>query len=121
MNDLFNEAVEFLNNARALIVTGDCSIERRDENLQFEKRYGLRHDQKLRMLLELIPQDCYCIEPNDNPRYEEARVYKFKHTYDLNSYGEMERVSAYIKMYIHEDKTYDKVIVISFHKDRMSK
>lgn len=119
MNDLTNRAFEFLNQARVLFVTGEFKIERRLENLQFEKRFGLRHEQKKEMLLALIPEDCFSIEPNDNLRYKDAMVYKFKHTYDINSYGEIERVTAYIKMYLDEEKAYNTVIVISLHEDNL--
>ncbi len=36
---------------------------------------------------------------------------------DIIVYGEKETVKLYIKMYIRENKNFDIVIVISFHKE----
>ena len=81
--------------------------------------YSLKHEQKVRLIKELTAEDCIEISPNDNHRYEESEVYIFIRDYNLSTYGESECVTLYIKMYLHEEKTYDLVVVISFHPEGM--
>gem|GEM_PF-1854694 len=69
------------------------------------------------MLLALNGTDCTAIEPNNNSRYREALVYKFMKVYELDYFGDTCDVTVYIKQYIIEEKTYDLVMVISFHED----
>lgn len=56
---------------------------------------------------------------NNNPRYETDEVYIFFKETVLPVFGEPENVKLYLKMYIREARTYDIVIVISFHKEGM--
>lgn len=67
----------------------------------------------------MTADDCTGIEPNDNPRYPEAEVYKFIKACHLNVYGEETDVTLYIKAYLREKQYYDLVIVISFHEEGM--
>lgn len=63
--------------------------------------------------------DCVSIDKNDNPRYPDADVFFFVKTVDLESYGETETVTLYIKDYIIEADRMEQVIVISFHREGM--
>ena len=121
MPDFYTEACDFLNRARALLATGDCEIAIRPENEEFTKKFGLKDATKRNMLMQLTPDDCVNISPNDNPRYAEATVYTFHKNYDIERYGEMENVPVYAKMYIRELSAYDIVIVISLHEDKTKK
>ena len=69
------------------------------------------------MIRSLESKDCFSIEPNDNFRYPEATVYKFRKEFELSSFGIEENVKVYIKMYIMDLDYYEKVMVISFHRD----
>ena len=71
------------------------------------------------ILRSLTADDCIGIEPNNNPRYPEAEVYKFIKACRLYVYGEETNVTLYIKAYLREKQYYDVVIVISFHEEGM--
>lgn len=79
----------------------------------------MTQDEKISILLSLSAEDCCQIEPNNNPGYDENDVYVFIKDAELLCYGEPQTVNLYIKMYIRETKTYDTVIVISFHEEGM--
>ncbi len=109
---------EFLAAVKSIIKTGDFIIEPRDKNIAFMQKYKIKHRDAICMVEQLELEDCYSVEPNNNPRYAEAEVYKFKRKYDLRGYKEdTESVVVYIKMYLMEKKTYDDVVAISFHRD----
>lgn len=79
----------------------------------------MTQDEKTNILLSLSAEDCCQIEPNNSPGYGENVVYVFIKDAELFCYGEPQTVNLYIKMYIRETKTYDTVIVISFHEEGM--
>ena len=111
------EARKFLERVRSLLATNEFQISIRDKNQEFLEKYKIKDHKIKEMLLVLNGTDCIAIEPNNNPRYREARVYKFAKVYELDYFGDACIVTAYIKMYIVEEKTYDLVMVISFHED----
>lgn len=74
---------------------------------------------KIKILKDLVPEDCVKIESNDNPRYEESEVYVFIKLVEILVFGETEPHKLYIKMYLREHTTFDVVIVISFHEEGM--
>lgn len=104
---------------KPIIATNDCTFEPTEKNKIFERLFSLRHEQKVRMIKDLTAEDCVEISPNENSRYEDGEVYIFIRDYELPAYGEFECVTLYIKMYLHEEKTYDLVVVISFHPEGM--
>jgi len=111
------EAQKFLERVRSLLATNQFQVSQRDNNQKFLKKYRIK-DQKIKeMLLALNGTDCTAIEPNNNSRYREALVYKFMKVYELDYFGDTCDVTVYIKQYIIEEKTYDLVMVISFHED----
>jgi len=111
------KAQKFLERVRSLLATNEFQVSQRGKNQEFLEKYKIK-DQKIKeMLLALNGVDCIAIEPNDNPRYCEALVYKFIKVYELDYFGDVCTVTAYIKLYIVEEKTYDLVMVISFHED----
>lgn len=111
------KANEFLKKIKPVIRTGDINISPKDKNTLFMQEYKLKNADAISMIAQLEAEDCYSIEPNNNPRYADAEVYKFRRSYTLECYGVFETVLVYIKMYLAETKTYDYVVVISFHKD----
>ncbi len=72
---------------------------------------------KCEILRELTADDCISVEPNDNPRYPDADVYKFLKEVNITSYGEAVVVELYIKAYILDRRTHELVFVISFHEE----
>lgn len=111
------EAQKFLERVRSLLATNEFQVSRRGKNQEFLEKYKIK-DQKIKeMLYALNSTDCIAIEPNNNPRYCDAMVYKFIKVYELDYFGDTCNVTVYIKQYIVEEKTYDLVMVISFHED----
>jgi hypothetical protein len=113
----FVEAQKFLERVRSLLATNEFQVSQRDKNQEFLEKYRIKERKIKEMLLALNGTDCNAIEPNNNPRYREALVYKFMKVYELDYFGDTCDVTVYIKQYIIEKKTYDLVMVISFHED----
>ena len=111
------EAQKFLGRVRALLATNEFQVSQRDKNQEFLEKHRIKDRKIKEMLLALNGTDCTAIEPNSNPRYREALVYKFIKVYELDYFGDTCIVTVYIKQYIIEEKTYDLVMVISFHED----
>ena len=117
--DDYAKAEAFIKKIKPLLMTGDFSIELTEKNQYFDRKFSLTDQQKREILKALTADDCYQLEPNNNPRYKTSEVYKFFKAVDLIVFGEYESTTLYIKMYIRESKTYDMVIVISFHEEGM--
>lgn len=115
----YEKVVEFLAKIRPLIKTGDVIIEPTEKNRFFDRRYNMRHAEKLKVLETLTAEDCTKIEVNNNPRYPEAEVYFFLKNVEVVVYGEPMSPCVYIKMYTQEFSTYDIVVTISFHEEGM--
>lgn len=115
--DELNRVEAFLSIAKPVIRTGDYTIEPNWKNMEFDDEFPLRDEQRKRILLSLQPEDCFKIEQNTNPRYEQAELFFFLKDVTIPIYGEEESVKLYLKLYLKELKTYNMVIVISFHKE----
>lgn len=113
------KAENFLNKIRPLLSTNECSFIQRDKNIDFNRRFPLKHEEKIDIIKKLTAADCVGVGPNNNPRYAESEVYTFIKGLPLCVYGEEEYVELYIKMYLNEQKHHDIVIVISFHEAGM--
>lgn len=113
----FERARLFLEKAKPIIRTGDYTIQRNYKNDTFDDEYPLKDDERKRILLSLNAEDCIKIDKNTNQRYEDSEIFAFLKKADIIAYGEEKTVKLYIKMYIRENKTFDIVIVISFHKE----
>ena len=109
----------FLKRIRGVLATGEFQIQTNTKNKAFDRKYNLRNKAKKDILRSLTADDCAGIEPNDNPRYPEAEVYKFIKVCRLIVYGEEMDVTLYIKAYLLEKQYYDLVVVISFHEEGM--
>ncbi len=107
----------FLNRVQALFPTNQCTFKSSEKNKQFDHKYNLRHADKVEILKSITPDDCVKIQPNDNPRYPKAEVFVFCKDVDLNTYGEDELVTLYIKEYLIEQNNMEMVVVISFHEE----
>lgn len=108
---------DFLKQCYALLRTNDYKIEVRDKNEDFDDQYPMTDQEKRSVLLSLTVDDCVAIEPNTNPRFSDAEIFFFKKDKMLIVYGEEELVKLYIKMYTQTFPAYDRICVISFHKD----
>lgn len=101
---------------KSIIKTGDFTIQRSLKNTEFEDRFPLKDADKRKILDSLVAEECIKIDRNNNSRYEDADVFIFLKDTLVFVYGEEEHLQLYIKMYIRENKSYDVVIVISFHE-----
>lgn len=115
----YKKAEAFIRKIKPLLKTGDFQIEQTAKNISFDRQFSLTHQTKCEILKSLTADDCYNIEPNNNPRYKTAEVYKFFKEIELIVFGESTQTKLYLKMYIRESTTYDIVIVISFHEEGM--
>ena len=109
----------FIPRMKALLATHEYTIQINDKNREFDKAYSLRDADKWAILKSLEADDCVKVEPNNNPRYPDNEVFVFYKEATVVVYGENEELQLYLKMYIQETKTYDLVIVISFHQAGM--
>ena len=113
----FKKAANFLVKIRPLLKTNDVTIPPNKKNNEFDRKYNLKHAEKIKVLESLTAHDCIKIEPNNNPRYPDADVYCFNKNITIVVYGEDENPCVYIKMYVMEFSNHDDVIVISFHEE----
>lgn len=113
----YKKAEAFIKKITPLLNTGDFQIEKSEKNNAFDRQFSLTHQKKCEILKALTADDCYSIEPNNNKRYEASEVYKFFKEEELLVFGEHEAIRLYLKMYVREKKSYDIVIVISFHEE----
>jgi hypothetical protein len=110
----------FLAKIRPMIKTGDVRIEQTEKNILFDKKYNMRHAEKIKVIESLTAEDCTKIELNNNPRYPLVDVHFFlKDVHTMTYYGEPAQPCVYIKMYAQECSTYDEVVTISFHEEGM--
>ena len=120
-NQLTNEEIEkvknFLSWAQPLISSNDFQIKPSEKNRNFDIEFSMKHEDKKEILQTLTSDDCVEIRTNTNPRYQDAELYIFLKSVDSFFYGEPQTIDVYIKMYIKQYNYYDKVIVISFHKE----
>jgi len=114
----FSDAQKFLECVRSRLVTNEYQIVKRGKNDEFLEKYKIKDNKVKEMLLALSGTDCISIEPNDNPNYPEATVYKFVKKYELDFFGVDSLIDVYIKLYILEKQTCDLVMVISIHEDK---
>jgi hypothetical protein len=110
---------EFIPRMKALLATHEYTIQINEKNREFDKAFPLRDADKWMILKSLVADDCVKVEPNNNPRYPDNEVFVFCKEATVVVYGESEELQLYLKMYIQESKTYDLVIVISFHQAGM--
>lgn len=113
----YKKAEAFIKTIKPLLSTGNFQIEKTEKNIMFDRQFSLTHQDKCEILKSLTADDCYNIEPNKNSRYPTSEVYKFFKEIELTVFGENETTKLYLKMYVKESKTYDMVIVISFHEE----
>ena len=109
------KARSFLTRIKPVLLTKECVFKQSEKNILFDRYHPLIHEEKIDIIKALVAEDCVKIEPNNNPRYAESEVYVFIKTLTLNTFGEEELITLYIKMYLSEKRNYDIVIVISFH------
>ena len=110
---------QFLQHSKAILATGDYTIEPKEKNKIFERKYPLKDCDKKNILKSLSTDDCIGFEPNDNPRYSDSTVFKFIKDVKIPVYGEQQTVRLYIKQYITDVNKYEVIIVISFHEEGM--
>lgn len=113
----FAKAKEFLARIRPLLASNECTFPISEKNKNFDRQYPMKDNEKVGIIRLLTPEDCVKIEPNNNPRFVDADVYVFIKNAEIMVYGELELHKLYIKIYLREKKTYDTVIVISFHEE----
>lgn len=107
----------FINRVHALLPTNQCTFARSEKNNQFDYKYNLRHEDRIRIIKSIEVDDCIDICTNNNPRYSDADVFVFLKSVELNTYGETENTRLYIKEYIATQNNMEMVVVISFHEE----
>lgn len=115
----YKKAEEFIKKIKPILNTNDFQIEPTEKNTYFARQVPLTTQEQCEILKSITADDCYKIEQNNNPRYKNVDVYKFFKEIELPVFGEIKSIKLYLKMYIKESKTYDIVIVISFHEEGM--
>lgn len=116
-DDQLEKVHTFLEKVRSLLATNDYTIKQNEKNIAFDRDFPIKDSQKKEILQSLTVEDCIAVDVNNNLRYEKSEIYKFLKNVDIFVYGELENLDLYIKMYIKEYSFFDKVIVISFHKE----
>ena len=67
----------FLDRARALIPTGQCTFRITEKNKQFDRKYNMTDQQKRNVVRSLCIDDFVEIRLNEVPRYPEAELFVF--------------------------------------------
>jgi len=115
----FVRVKKFLTKIKPLLASNECTFQISEKNKDFDRQFSLRDAEKINIIKSLTPEDCVKVDPNDNPRFAESEVYVFIKCVEIIVFGESELHKLYIKIYLSEKKTYDTVIVISFHEEGM--
>ncbi len=113
----FVKVKEFLTKIKPLLASNECTFQISEKNKDFDRQFSLRDAEKINIIKSLTAEDCVKVEPNNNPRFTDTDVYVFIKCVEIVVYGEVEPHKLYIKIYLREKKTYDTVIVISFHEE----
>lgn len=113
----FNKVKDFLAKIKPLLAVNECHFQPSEKNRDFDRQCPLRHEEKVKIIKSLTPEDCVKVEPNNNPRFEETDIFVFIKCVEITVFGETEPHKLYIKIYLREHKKYDNVIVISFHEE----
>ena len=88
----------------------------REKNRKLDNEFGLSRNDKCDIIRSLKECECIDISKNRNPNYPDEDVFTFIAERSLISYGEVEGVKMYIKLYI-TNKDMDLVIIISLHEN----
>lgn len=113
----FVKVKEFLTKIKPLLASNECTFQMSEKNKDFDRQFSLRDAEKINIIKSLTSEDCVKVEPNNNPRFADTDVYVFIKCVEIVVFGETEPHKLYIKIYLREKKTYDTVIVISFHEE----
>ena len=100
-----------------MLPTNQCIFGWSEKNKNFDYKYNLSHESKVKIIKSIGVDDCVDIRPNDNSRYPDALVFIFLKEAKLDAYGEVETVTLYIKEYIVNQNNMEMVVVISFHEE----
>lgn len=110
---------EFLDKMKSLLITNDYTFKVSDKNTETDRLYALRDKDKVKILKALKTEDCIDITLNKNPRFDDSEMYIFLKKVNVSILGETEKIELYIKLYIKWYPSFDKIIVVSFHKSQM--
>ena len=100
-----------------MLPTGQCTFSRSEKNIQFDHKYNLKHEEKIKIIKSIEVSDCVDIQPNSNLRYPDTDVFIFHKSVDIDVYGETTQVTLYIKEYVIDQDNMEMAIVISFHEE----
>lgn len=114
------EIEKYIDNIRNLIIEGKYTVsknEHRQENIDFIESYRIDSKKEKIILLNLKYDDfCYAVD-NTKKGFSHEKLYVFCKEYELDNWGDLEKVKIYIKINITETRKDEEImIVVSFHK-----
>lgn len=114
------EIEKYIENIKDLIIEGKYTIsknEYRQENIDFIESYRIDSKKEKSILLNLNYNDfCYAVD-NTKKEFAHEKLYVFCKEYELDNWGDLEKVKIYIKINITETRKDEEImIVVSFHK-----
>lgn len=114
------EIEKYIENIRDLIIDGKYTVsknEHRQENIDFIESYRIDSKKEKSILLNLDYNDfCYAVD-NMKKEFAHEKLYVFCKEYEIDNWGDLEKVKIYIKINITETRKDEEImIVVSFHK-----
>ena len=115
LNFTKEEIIKYVEKFKLLIKANRFKISdiNREKNIEFINKYHLNTKNQKSMLLEIEVEDfCYAVD-DYNSKYI---LYIFSKEYELNYWGEYQKIPVYIKINIKKLRDGEYVLIVSFHE-----
>lgn len=115
LNFTKEEIIKYVEKFKLLIKANRFKISdiNREKNIEFINKYHLNTKNQKNMLLEIEVEDfCYAVDD-----YKSKDIlYIFSKEYELNYWGEYQKIPVYIKINIKKLIDGEYVLIVSFHE-----
>lgn len=115
LNFTKEEIIKYVEKFKLLIKANRFKISdiNREKNIEFINKYHLNTKNQKSMLLEIEVEDfCYAV---DDYNLKDI-LYIFSKEYELNYWGEYQKIPVYIKINIKKLRDGEYVLIVSFHE-----
>lgn len=115
LNFTKEEIIKYVEKFKLLIKANRFKISdiNREKNIEFINKYHLNTKNQKSMLLEIEVEDfCYAVDDYNSKDI----LYIFSKKYELNYWGEYQKIPVYIKINIKKLRDGEYVLIVSFHE-----
>lgn len=115
LNFTKEEIIKYVEKFKLLIKANRFKISdiNREKNIEFINKYHLNTKNQKSMLLEIEVEDfCYAVDDYNSKDI----LYIFSKEYELNYWGEYQKIPVYIKINIKKLRDGEYVLIVSFHE-----